>query len=151
MKKKKTSGLAFGLFFLALVVGCMGCEPLEAITDTYAEIIDGVAPEDENKEESVGAVSMALISSFTSVDDFTITVFNQNGDRLTRPVEVNCIFTDNNTEQVASSTTAATVDSQTTCSFINGSTSFISYTAVAIAEGVTSDPSTLFVAPVGST
>lgn len=151
MKKKKASSLAFCLFFLILIIGNIGCEPLEAITDTYANIIEGVTPEDDNKEETVGTVSMTLISSVTNVDDFTITVLNLNGDRLVRPVEVNCIFTDNNTQQVVSTTTGTTTDGQTTCSLINGGTSFIFYTAVATAEGVTSSPSVLFVEGTSTT
>ncbi len=151
MKKKKAYSLIYGLFFLALLIGNTGCEPLEAITDAYADIVDDIGPDDDNNEETVGTVSMTLISSFTNVDDFTITVLNLNGDRLTRPVAVTCIFTDKNTQEIVSTTTASTVDSQATCSFINGSTSFISYIAVATAEGVTSDSSNLFVEPVGST
>jgi hypothetical protein len=147
---KKTSSLFFCLFFLALLIGNTGCKPLEAITDTYAEIIDGVAPEDENKEENVGEVTLTANTFADSVTTYDVTVFNQLGNRLVRPVEVTCVFTDKATQTVVSSTTGVTVDGRTTCSFVNGSEVFVFYFVVATAEGVSSPPTNVFLGPVSS-
>ena len=145
MGYKSFSGFTTCLLFFAFATVNIGCDPIEAITETYADIVEDIGPKDDNKEETVGTVSMTLISSLTNVDQFTVTVLNLNGGRLTRPVEVTCTFTDNNTQTIASETSGSTVDGQTLCSFINGSPNFVFYTGVATAEGVTSTPSVLFV------
>jgi hypothetical protein len=151
MKKKKIYSLIYCLFFLALLIGNTGCEPLEAITDVYADIVDGVAPEDENKEENVGEVALTANTFANTTTTYDIAVFNQLGNRLVRPVEVTCVFTDKATDTVASSTTGVTVDGRTTCSFVNGSEVFVFYFVVATAEGVSSPPTNVFLGPVSST
>ncbi len=130
------------LLFLTFAVGIIGCNPIEAITDTYANIIDEVIPEDENIEETISSVNFTLNGGTTTTAEFLATVLNSNGDRITRPVQVICTFTNVNTQALVTQSTSITTNGQATCSIFNGDVNGINFSGFATAGGVNSNNTT---------
>jgi hypothetical protein len=145
MKDKILFYLVNYFLFMILVFGNIGCNPIEAITDTYADIVEDVFPEDDKKDDTVGSLSVTFLEQvgFANAATATVTVLDQNGDRLVRSVRVDCTFTNRDTNEIVSQTTGVTVDGQSTCSVVNASEFSISFIGTATAEGVTSSRAVL--------
>ncbi len=143
MKLRKFCFSANGFLVSFLVFLYIGCSPLEAITDTYSDIVGEVLPEDENIEETISSVNFTLNGGTTTTAEFLVTVLNSNGDRVLRPVEVLCTFTNVNTQAVVTQNSNITTNGQASCSVFNGDLNGINFTGFATAEGVNSASTTL--------
>lgn len=135
------------IFLSIFILLLQGCEPIEAITDTYGAVIDEFTEEENNDELEVGQVLVQ--PSFTSATavTMTVTVLNKAGTLIRDDTEVKCIFTDtefNTFFDFNELTTSGTVGCGTNTT--ESTTSFpISF--VAVAGGVTSDPVILTLPP----
>jgi hypothetical protein len=146
MKNEKIYYLFFCMFAAVLALSNISCEPIEAITDTYADIVDEILPEDENKEENVGEVIINVPATGTgNTIATTVTVLNQLGNLMPRIVAVNCTFTDVATNSVITETSGATTDGVAQCNAINGSSLGVTVSQVAVSEGVSSQAQIFFI------
>ncbi len=146
---KKNRNLYFWLFCafgLVLALGNISCDPIEAITDTYGEIVDEIAPNDENKEENVGQVIINVPATGTgNTITTTVTVLNQLGNLMPRIVAVECTFTDVATNFVVTQTSGATTDGVAECNAVNGGALGITVSQIAVSEGVSSQAQVFFI------
>jgi hypothetical protein len=124
---------------LVFALSNISCDPIEATTDTYADIVDEILPDDENKEENVGQVIINVPATGTgNTIATTVTVLNQLGNLIPRIVAVNCTFTDLSTNGIITQTSGATTDGIAQCNALNGSTLGVTVSQVAVSEGVSS-------------
>jgi hypothetical protein len=126
------------------VLNNISCNPIEAITDTYADIVDEVLPDDENKEENVGEVIISGITLSTNTVTSTVTVLNQLGNAIPRIVGIGCTFTDLSDNTIISQTSGVTTDGIGECNAINGTSLGLTVSQVAISEGVSSQAQIFF-------
>jgi hypothetical protein len=149
MKDKNTCSLVFYLFFLAFVIGIIGCEPFEAITDTYADIVDTVAPDDNDGDQEVGRVIGTATFTGPNTVSVSYTVLNKNGEFIKDNTPVVCsIFSvdDNATEfQLTEKTTSGQVSG---CGITNAGVAE-SFIATAVTEGISSEPISFTLGPEG--
>lgn len=129
-----------------------GCEPLEAITDTYSDIINEVSSDGNDDNLAVGKVLVQ--PSFTSATNvtMTVTVLNKEGNFIRDDTEVKCTFTNNNFNNFSFDFNESTTSGTIGCSTNNteGTLPF-SFTFVATAGGVSSDPVILTLPPGATT
>lgn len=138
--------MVFCVIALVFVLSNISCDPIEAITDTYGEIVDEILPDDENKEENVGKVIIGLTSTGTgNTAESTVTVLNQLGNLINRVVKVDCTFTNISTNTVLTQTQGFTTDGVAQCNAINGGSLGVSVTQVAVAEGISSQTQVFFI------
>ncbi len=147
MKKNgKLNYLLFCAFVAVFALNNINCNPIEAITDTYGDIVDEILPEDENKEENVGQVIINVPATGTgNTIATTVTVLNQLGNLMPRIVGVNCTFTDVATNLVITQTSGATTDGVAQCNAVNGSSLGVTVSQVAVSEGVSSQAQVFFI------
>jgi len=147
MKDKKTCSLIFCLFFLSFVIGIIGCEPLEAITDTYADIVDVVSSEDNDGNQEVGKVIGTATFTGPNSVGVSYTVLNKNGEFIKDNTPVICsIFSvdDNATEfQITEKTTSGQISG---CGITNAGIAE-SFIATATSEGISSEPISFTLGP----
>jgi len=147
MKKNgKIYHLLFCVIAAVFALSNISCDPIEAITDTYGDIVDEILPEDENKEENVGQVIINVPATGAgNTIATTVTVLNQLGNLMPRVVGVNCTFTDLSTNLVITQTSGATTDGIAQCNAVNGSSLGVTVSQVAVSEGVSSQAQVFFI------
>jgi hypothetical protein len=147
MKKNgKLYYLLFCAFAVVFALNNINCNPIEAITDTYGDIVDEILPEDENKEENVGQVIINVPATGAgNTIATTVTVLNQLGNLMPRIVGVNCTFTDLSTNLIITQTSGATTDGIAQCNAVNGTSLGITASQVAVSEGVSSQAQIFFI------
>jgi hypothetical protein len=130
---------------LVFALSNISCDPIEAITDTYGDIVDEILPDDENKEENVGEVIISAITLATNTVTSTVTVLNQLGNVIPRVVGIDCTFTDVATNGIIAKTSGVTTDGIGECNAINGTSLGLTISQVAVSEGVSSQTQVFFI------
>ena len=144
--KLNSKNLLFCAIALLFALVNINCDPIEAITDTYADIVDEVLPDDENTEENVGKVIINVPATGTgNTITTTVTVLNQVGNIIPRIVAVDCTFTDVATNAVVTQSQGATTDGIATCNAVNGGSLGVTVSHVAVSEGVSSQAQIFFI------
>ncbi len=136
----------FGFFCSIFLILLCACNPIEAITDTYADIVEEVSSDDNNDDTAVGQVIAQ--AAFTSPNSVTVTVAvtNKLGNLIRDNTEVNCSFFSIDDGFVNLEFTEPTVSGQTTCTFTNGGVAE-TFTFTATSEGVSSNTLTFTLGP----
>jgi len=147
MKKNgKIYYFLFCTFAVVFALSNISCDPIEAITDTYGDIVDEVLPDDENTEENVGQVIINVPATGTgNTISTTVTVLNQLGNLIPRIVPVSCTFTDIATSEIITQTSGATTDGIAQCNAVNGGSLGVTVSQVAVSEGVSSQAQFFFI------
>jgi hypothetical protein len=143
-KNRKLHYLWYCALALVFALSNISCDPIEAITDTYADIVDEVLPEDENKEENVGQVLISGVTLATNTVSTTVTVLNQLGNLIPRVVGIDCTFTNLSTNAIVAQTSGITTDGVGNCNAINGGSLGVTVSQVAVTEGVASQAQVFF-------
>lgn len=145
-KNEKLYYLLLCAFVVVFALNNISCNPIEAITDTYGDIVDEVLPNDENKEENVGQVIINVPATGSgNTIATTVTVLNQLGNLMPRVVGVSCTFTNLSTNALVTQTSGATTDGVAQCNAVNGDSLGVTVSQVAVSEGVSSQAQIFFI------
>jgi hypothetical protein len=128
-----------------------GCNPIEAITDTYADVVDEFTEDDNNDESTVGQVLVSPNFPSATQAFFDVTVLTKAGTLVKDDTAVKCFFTDTEFPEFSFDFDVLTTSGVTSCGTNNteGALPF-SFTFVAVVEGVSSD-TTAITLPAGAT
>ncbi len=140
------------IFLSIFILLFQGCEPLEAITDTYSDIIDEVSSDGNDDNLAVGQVIVE--PSFTSgtAVTMTVTVLNKEGNFIRDDTEVKCIFTNSEVPEFFFDFIERTISGTVVCNTNNtAGTSPFPISFVATSEGVSSDPIAITLPPGATT
>jgi hypothetical protein len=139
--------LILGIFFLVI----QGCNPIEAISDTFSGIVDEVSSEDDDGDLIVGQVLTQASFTTSATVSFSITVLSKAGSLIKDDTLVNCRYTRPSTGAVIIEFEESTVSGLVSCGLTNDtSTREIALNFIATAEGVSSDVTSITL-PAGVT
>jgi hypothetical protein len=150
-KISKCSILRKWIFLSIFILIFQGCEPLEAITDTYADVVDEFTEDDNNDESEVGQVLVSPNFPAATQVFFDITVLTKAGTLVKDDTAVKCFFTNTDFPDFSFDFDVLTTSGVTSCGTNNteGTIPF-NFIFVAVVEGVSSETSA-FTIPPGAT
>ena len=135
-------------FMLALI---LGCNPIEAITDTYGEVVDIVTSEDNDDNLVVGQV--IGLATFTSPNSVAVsyTVLNKLGEPIKDDTAVLCSIFSVDDNAFEFQQTESTVSGQVSRCGISNAGIAESFIATATSGGISSEPINFTLGPDGTT
>jgi hypothetical protein len=136
------------IFLCIFILIFQGCEPLEAITDTYADVIDEFTEDDNNDESEVGQVLVSPNFPSATQVFFDITVLTKAGTFVKDDTAVKCFFTNTDFPDSSFDFDVLITSGVTSCGTNNteGTIPF-NFTFVAVVEGVSSETSAFTIQP----
>jgi hypothetical protein len=139
------------IFLSIFILIFQGCEPLEAITDTYGDIVDEFTEDDNNDESEVGQVLVSPNFPSATQAFFDVTVLTKAGTLVKDDTAVKCFFNNTDFPEFSFDFDVLTTSGVTSCGTNNteGTIPF-NFTFVAVVEGVSSD-TTAITLPAGAT
>ncbi|GEM_PF-1370728 len=130
------SWFILAIFFFSI----QGCNPIEAISDTFSGIVDEISSEDNDDDLIVGQVLTQASFTTSATVSFSITVLSKAGSLIKDDTLVNCRYTRPSTGAVIIEFEESTVSGLASCGLTNdASTQEIALNFIATAEGVSSD------------
>jgi hypothetical protein len=135
---------------LILVLLIVNCNPIEAITDTFADVVDEVSSDGNDDNLVVGQILTQ--ASFTSPGDIavSVTVLSKAGSPIKDDTEIKCLFTEPSSGSFIEFN-VQTVSGVNSCNLTNMGNPFpTTQTFVATVGGVSSNTLTYTLAGDGS-